>query len=88
MFYFIEGPKLPEALSGHSSFALGNELILLGGQANTGSALHFSPFIYKMSCNNGTFSEWIEMEVELKIPRSFFVASFIPNYLIDSQSAP
>ena len=41
-----------------------------------------------MSCDDGRFSEWIEMEVKLKSPRAWFVASFIPNDLIDFQSVP
>ena len=82
----IEGPKLPKTLVGHSSLTLGNELIVLGGQSNTDYLLSAS--VYKLSCDNGIFSNWIEMEVELKTPRAWFVASFIPNNSIYPQSTP
>ena len=59
----------------------------MGGQSDTGG-LHYSSSVYKMSCANGQFSQWIEMEVQLKTPRYSFVASFIPNNLIDSKSTP
>ena len=78
---FIEGPKLPKTLHGHSSVTLENELIVLGGLSHTGGA-HFSSSIYKMTLSNGIFSKWIEMEARLKTPRAWFVASFIPNDLI------
>ena len=84
---FIEGPDLPKLLYGHSSVTLGKELIILGGKH--GACLScYSSSIYKMSCDDGRFSRWIEMEVKLKTPRAWFVASFIPNDLIDSQSTP
>ena len=86
MLCFIEGPKLPKTLVGHSSLTLGNELIVLGGQSNTDDLLSAS--VYKLSCDNGIFSNWIEMEVELKTPRAWFVASFIPNNSIYPQSTP
>ena len=75
---FIEGPELPKKLHGHSSLTLENELIVLGGLSYTGG-FHYSSSVYKMSSNNGQFSKWIEMEVQLKTPRAWFVASFIPN---------
>ena len=76
---FIEGPDLPKTLESHSSLAHENELIVLGGESEEG----YSTSVYKMSCSNGTFSNWTEMEVHLKTPRMDFVASFIPNDLIN-----
>ena len=78
---------MPKTLSGHSSLTLRNELIVFGGESTTGGN-HYSTSVYKMSCNNGIFFEWTEMAVQLKIPRTNFVASFIPNDLVDSQSVP
>ena len=86
MLSFIEGPDLPNLLYGHSSVTLDNELIILGGV--DGSKWTYSSSIYKMSCDDGRFTRWIEMEVKLKTPRMWFVASFIPNDLIDFQSVP
>ena len=89
MLCFIEGPKLPKTLVGHSSLTLGIELIVLGGQSDTDSDHYLqSASVYKLSCDNGIFSNWIEMEVELKTPRAWFVASFIPNNSIYPQSTP
>ena len=84
---FIEGPDLPKDLEGHSSLTLGNELIVLFGKSRTGG-LHFSSSVYKISCNNGIYSNWTELKVQLKTPRYQFVASFIPNELIDAQGTP
>ena len=88
---FIEGPDLPNYLFGHSSVTLDNELIVLGGRHYTclpTCEWSYSSSVYKISCDDGRFSEWIEMEVKLKTPRAYFVASFIPNDLIDFQSVP
>ena len=71
---------MPKTLYGHSSFTLGNELIVLGGKLDLNT---FSSSVYKMSCRNGEFSTWTEMDIQLKTPRGYFVASFIPNNLID-----
>ena len=84
----IQGPIFPKALQGHSSLTLGNDLIVFGGLSDASGGWHYSSSIYKMSCNNGQFSQWIELEVQLKTPRGWFVASFIPNDLIDFQSTP
>ena len=86
MLAFITGPELPKKLWGHSSLTLGHELILVGGKSTFIGSLHYSSSLYKMSCNNGILSDWIEVEAHLKLPRYDFVASFIPNNLIDSQS--
>ena len=89
MLSFIEGPDLPKYLFGHSKVTLDNQLIILGGSGSVDlSEWTYSSSIYKISCDDGRFSEWIEMEVKLKTPRAWFVASFIPNDLIDSQSTP
>ena len=84
--FLIVGPDLPQALYEHSSVTRGNELILLGGGSN--KKFGESSSVYKMSCNNGQFSKWTEMDVQLKIARSEFVASFIPNSLLYSESTP
>ena len=85
-FLKIVGPDLPKALYEHSTVTRGNELILLGGGSD--KKYGESSSVYKMSCNNGQFSKWTDMDVQLKIARSEFVASFIPNSLIYSQSTP
>ena len=76
-------------LIGHSSLTLGDELFVLGGFCKTcGDNGIYPSSVYKMSCNDGILSDWIEAEAHLKLPRYDFVASFIPNNLIDSQSIP
>ena len=80
---------MPIGLEGHSSLTLGNELfVLFGFGASDTSEEHYSNAVYKMSCNDGIFSNWTELNVQLKTPRDQFVASFIPNELIDAQSTP
>ena len=74
---FISGPALPKALRGHSSLSHGNDLIVLGGQSDTGG-VHYSSSIYKLTCMSGQFT-WEEMDVKLKTARNRFVADFIPN---------
>ena len=64
---------------GHSSLTYGNDLIVLGGYTADLSGTHFSSSVFRLSCKNGQFSDWIEMEVKLQRPRSSFLASFIPH---------
>ena len=77
---------MPMSLVGHSSLTLANEMFVLGGSSGT-QWMYYSS-VYKMSCNEGIFSNWTELEVHLKTPRAYFVASFIPNNLIDFLSTP
>ena len=64
-------------LEGHLSLTQENDLIIIGGYSETGYS-HYSSLLYKFKCKNGSF-EWSEMRVQLKIPRSEFVASLIPG---------
>ena len=73
---FFEGPKLPKALWGHSCVTQGNELIVIGGESNTGG-YHISSDIIKLKLENSQY-EWATMNVKLKTPRKYFVASLIP----------
>ena len=74
---------MPKILHGHSSLTLGNDLIVLGGVTLDASGTHYSSTVFKLSCKNGQFSDWIEMEVKLQRPREGFVASFtLSPYLV------
>ena len=63
---------MPMVLAWHSSFTLGNDLIVIGG--NTGQ--YRSSSIYKLTLNFWAFeqSTWEELEMKLQTARSDFVA--------------
>ena len=73
---FFEGPKLPKKLYSHSCVTQGNELIVIGGESNTGGN-HLSSDIIKLKLENSQY-EWTTMNVKLNTPRYIFVASLIP----------
>ena len=74
----FEGPDLPDATRGHSSITLSTDLVVVGGEHYVETAnLHWTHKVYMLKCKNGTF-KWSLMDVQLKTPRSFFVASLIP----------
>ena len=76
---FFEGPKLPKTLYGHQCVTQGNEMIVIGGEYDTGwmNERYPSSDLFKLKCKNGQF-EWTTMNVKLNLPRYFFVASLIP----------
>ena len=75
---FFEGPELPDSTSGHSSITLSTDLVIIGGEHFIESVnLHWTHKVYMLKCKNGTF-KWNLMEIQIKTPRSFFVASLIP----------
>ena len=51
----------------------GSNLIIIGGNVIEG----YSPHLYRLTLKNKQF-EWSEMDVQLKTPRGYFVASLIP----------
>ena len=71
---FFEGPKLPKNLYGHECVTQGNEMIVIGGESDSGV---YSSDLFKLTLENGQF-EWSTMNVKLKTPRYRFVASLIP----------
>ena len=71
---FFEGPKLSKTLYGHSCVTQGNEMIVIGGESDSGG---YSSDLFKLKCENGQF-EWTTMTIKLNTPRGFFVASLIP----------
>ena len=67
---------MPKKLEGHSSVTQGSNLIVIGGSVN-GSYSSYSSDLYKLTLENNQY-RWSEMNVKLKTPRKFFVASLIP----------
>ena len=58
----------------------GTDLVVMGGY-NDDTDESSSSF-YLLSSENGIF-KWEKMKPELKIPRGYFVAMTIPDYLVD-----
>ena len=70
---------MPIGLNGHSMVSWQNDAIVLGGERSSGS-LYSS--LYKLSCHNGTFT-WEKMQPKMKIERTDFVATLIPDHFVD-----
>ena len=51
---FFEGPKLPKTLYGHSCVTQGNEMIVIGGESDTGG-WHYSSDLFKLKLENSQF---------------------------------
>ena len=64
---------MPKKLYAHSSVTRGSNLIVIGGYGDK----HYSPNLYKLTFIDKQF-KWSEMDVQLKTPRRYFVASLIP----------
>ena len=69
------GPLLPKALSGLSMVTINEEAFAFGG---LDSNRHYNREIYKLSCKNRSCM-WTIMDMELKVPRSHFVAIAVSN---------
>ena len=68
------GPSLPKRIWGHSIVTLHMDLVVIGGID--------SSVLYRFTCDQGQ-CQWHQMNSELKIPRSQFVAMAIPDELVN-----
>ena len=66
---------MPVGLGGHGMVNYGPDLVVIGGVESESETRSGS--FYRLSCKNGKF-KWKQMKIELKVPRSHFVAMTIP----------
>ena len=81
IFFFVSGPDFPDVpppqtyLLGHAMVNCGSDLVVIGGQTD-----NLRDSFYLLSAENGYF-KWEKMNLQLKVPRSYFVAMCIPDDL-------